>query len=333
MADISGDSPGLAPSQQPYQGLSPEVILDALDSQGFLCDGRLLALNSYENRVYQVGQEHGPPLVAKFYRPHRWRDEQILEEHQFSHFLVERDLPVVAPLRNDDGESLFHFRDFRFAVFTRAGGHAPELDNDNHLLMLGRTLARWHACGSDRPYQVRPTLDIIGDIRRAWDILSKDVVDLNYQGAYRDLVGAILDTLTTHLAGRNTPLINVHGDCHGGNMLWRDDRPHFVDLDDSLRAPAMQDLWMLLSGERDEETQQLNVLAQGYEQFLPFPWDQRALIIPLRLRRLICHSAWIANRWNDPAFPNAFPWFDSSGYWRDQITVLQQQHQLLQQHG
>lgn len=216
----------------PFDLLTPDFMLDAVDAAGFLSDGRLLQLNSFENRVYQVGQEEGPPVIVKFYRPNRWSDEQILEEHAFSLFLVERDLPVIAP-EVREGNSLFHCDGFSFAVFRRAGGHAPELANDSHLEQLGRTLARWHACGSDRPYQQRPTLDVVEDIRTASTYLINDVVDLNYRGQYRDLIGQLLETIANRLDGQSFPLLNVHGDCHTGNILWRDDSPHFVDLDDS----------------------------------------------------------------------------------------------------
>ena len=312
----------------PFATLTPDLVLDAVESIGFVSDARILALNSYENRVYQVGIDEGQPLIAKFYRPNRWSDEQILEEHAFSLFLVERDLPVIAP-EVREGNSLFHCDGFSFAVFRRAGGHAPELANDSHLEQLGRTLARWHACGSDRPYQQRPTLDVVEDIRSASTYLINDVVDLNYRGQYRDLIGQLLETIANRLDGQSFPLLNVHGDCHTGNILWRDDSPHFVDLDDSLRAPAMQDLWMLLSGEDDEQQHQLRVLAQGYDTFLPFPWEQKALIEPLRIRRMVCYDAWLARRWDDPAFPPAFPWFESMNYWGQQINLLQQQSQNL----
>ena len=200
----------------PFDDLTPDFMLDAVDAAGFLSDGRLLQLNSFENRVYQVGQEDGPPVIVKFYRPQRWSDEQILEEHAFSLFLVERDLPVVAP-EVRDGNSLFHCEGFAFAVFRRAGGHAPELSNDNHLEQLGRTLARWHACGSDRPYQHRPTLDVLADIRTASTFLVDEVVDLNYRGQYRDLCGQLLERIEQRLDDINPPLLNVHGDCHTGN--------------------------------------------------------------------------------------------------------------------
>ena len=178
----------------PFDDLTPDYMLDAVDAAGFLSDGRLLQLNSFENRVYQVGQEEGPPVIVKFYRPQRWSDEQILEEHAFSLFLVERDLPVVAPIEKN-GTTLFHCDGFAFAVFRRAGGHAPELDNDNHLEQLGRTLARWHACGSDRPYQLRHTMDPVADIRAASTFLINDVVDLNYRSQYRDISGQLLEAI------------------------------------------------------------------------------------------------------------------------------------------
>ena len=312
-------------SHHPFDDLTPDVILDAVDGAGFVTDGRLLALNSFENRVYQVGLEDAEPVVTKFYRPNRWSDDQIHEEHAFSRFLRDQELPVVAPLANGDGETLFEHAGFRFTVFPRQGGHAPELDNDSHLRLLGRTLARWHAAGNDRPFQARPVLDILADSRAAADYVGGGVIDPNFAAPYRDLTAALLDAMATRLGDHQWPAINVHGDCHTGNILWRDDLPHFVDLDDSLRGPAMQDLWMLLSGDQEENRQQLRVLAEGYETFLPFPWEQRRLIEPLRTRRLLRHSAWLAQRWDDPAFPPAFPWFESPRYWQDHLNDLQQE--------
>ncbi len=309
----------------PFDDLTPDVILDAVDGAGFVTDGRLLALNSFENRVYQVGLEEAEPMVTKFYRPARWSDAQILEEHAFSRFLRDQDLPVVAPLANAAGDTLFVHAGFRFAVFPRQGGHAPELDNDDHLRLLGRTLARWHAAGNDRPFQARPVLDMVADSRAAADYINNGVVDPNFAGRYRDLSAALLEAMTERLRDQSWTAINVHGDCHTGNILWRDDKPHFVDLDDSLRGPAMQDLWMLLSGDHLENQQQLRVLAEGYETFLPFPWAQRRLIEPLRTRRILRHSAWLAERWDDPAFPPAFPWFESPRYWQDHLNDLEQQ--------
>ncbi len=317
-------------SGHPYDNLTPNVLLAALEGAGFHTDGRLLALNSFENRVYQIGIEDGAPVIAKFYRPGRWSDAQITEEHEFSRFLHGNDLPVVAPLASPQGQTLFAHAGFRFAVFPRQGGRAPELDNDNHLRMLGRTLARWHAAGNDRPFQARPRLDILNDSRQAVQQVGNGVIDLNVAGRYRELTASLLEQLARLTDGVAQDPINVHGDCHTGNILWRDDRPHFVDLDDSLRAPAMQDLWMLLSGDQEDNRRQLAILAEGYETFLPFPWHQRRLIEPLRTRRILCHSAWLAERWDDPAFPVAFPWFDSPRYWQQHISDLEQQLTALQ---
>lgn len=312
-------------STHPYDALTPEVLLDALDGAGFRTNGQLLALNSFENRVYQIGLEDKAPVVAKFYRPGRWSNAQIREEHVFSGFLRDNDLPVVAPLANGNGDTLFEHAGFRFAVFPRQGGHAPELDNDDHLRILGRTLARWHAAGNDRPFQARPVLDLVADSREAIDVVGGDVIDLNVASRYRALGAQLIEQMRRLTDGIALDPINVHGDCHPGNILWRDPHPHFVDLDDSLRAPAMQDLWMLLSGSAEENRQQLAVLAEGYETFLPFPWHQRRLIEPLRTRRILRHSAWLARRWDDPAFPAAFPWFGTARYWQAHIHDLEQQ--------
>lgn len=311
----------------PYERLTPDTVLDAVESLGFRCDGRMLALNSYENRVYQVGIEDGAPLVAKFYRPERWSDEAIYEEHDFSFELAEREIPVVAPLRDEQGESLHRFAQFRFALFPRRGGRWPELDDPDNRLWLGRFLGRIHAVGAIRPFAHRPTLTIeeFGDEAYQW-LLTHGFIPAYLELSYRTLLEDILKQVRVCFERAGTfTAIRLHGDCHPGNILWTDSGPHFVDLDDSRMGPAVQDLWMLLSGDRREMTEQLSDLLEGYEEFHPFRLAELQLIEPLRTLRMIHYAAWLARRWDDPAFPQAFPWFNTSRYWEEQVLALREQ--------
>lgn len=309
-----------------YATLSPDMVLDALDSVGLRSDGRLLALNSYENRVYQVGIEDGPPVVAKFYRPGRWSDAQILEEHGFVAELVEREIPVV-PAMTLDGETLRHFGGFRFAVFERHGGRAPELEDRDTLEWMGRFLGRIHAVGAVQPYRERPALnlDTFGIAPRDF-LLSHDFIPPELAAAWQSVVGQALDGVRgCYERAGAVGMLRLHGDCHVGNVLWTGDGPHFVDFDDSRSGPAVQDLWMLLSGERAQRQQQLGALLDGYEQFRDFDRRELAWIEPLRMLRLIHYSAWLARRWSDPACPAAFPWFGTSDYWKGQVQMLEEQ--------
>lgn len=314
-----------------FAGLSPDTVLDALDSVGLHGDGRLLALNSYENRVYQVGMEEGPPLVAKFYRPQRWSDAAILEEHAFVDALVAQEIPVVPAMRLGDGNSLHDFQGFRFAVFARHGGRAPELDNPDTLEWLGRFIGRIHAVGQQRPYIARPALDMATFGEQARDfLLANAFIPGDVLSAYRSTVGQALDGVRRCFdrAGEVRQL-RLHGDCHVGNILWTDAGPHFVDFDDSRSGPAIQDLWMLLSGERSDMVRQLSDLLAGYEDFCEFAQRELYLIEALRTLRLIHYSAWLARRWEDPAFPQAFPWFNTQRYWQDRILELREQIALM----
>jgi Ser/Thr protein kinase RdoA (MazF antagonist) len=317
-------------SGHPFDELTPDVILDAVEQRGYLSDGRMLALNSYENRVYQVGVEDGTPLVAKFYRPERWSDDQIREEHSFSRELVSHELPVVAPLVGDDGESLFHHQGFRVALFPRRGGHPPELDNMDHLHVLGRHLAILHNVGAVRPFQYRPTLDIQSYGHDSVAFCSEHFVPADLRDAWqpltRDLLAAIEDIFASV---DNVDWIRVHGDFHPGNLLWRDDAPNFIDLDDARMAPAVQDIFMLLSGERDEQLRQLSEIMDGYSEFRDFNPAELRLVEALRTLRMLYFSAWIGRRWHDPAFPRAFPWFNSSRYWGEMILDLKMQMSAL----
>ncbi len=322
----------------PYSRLTPDVVLNSLEARGLLCDGRLLALNSYENRVYQVGQEEGPPVVAKFYRPDRWSDAQILEEHTFGRELEDAEIPVVAPLELQ-GHTLNAAEGFRFAVFPRKGGRAPELEDETTLEWLGRFIGRIHAVGGARTFQHRPRIGIeeFGTEPRAF-LLKGGFIPADLVTPYTQVVDMALDGVRAAFkrAGEFETL-RLHGDCHAGNVLWTPDTgnsrggPHFVDLDDSRQGPAVQDLWMLISGDRSTMARQLKHILSGYEDFREFDDRELHLVEALRTLRLIHYSAWLARRWDDPAFPIAFPFFDTPRYWQDRILELREQVALLQE--
>ncbi len=311
----------------PYRALTPDLILDAVESCGYRCDGRQFALNSYENRVYQVGVEDGTALIAKFYRPLRWSNEAILEEHSFAIELAAREIPVVAPLAAADGATLHEHRGFRFALFPKRPGRAPELENPDTLRWLGRFLGRTHAVGALRPFRHRPALDIasFGE-EPARFVIEHEFVPVDLETAYETIVDDALQRVAqcNQRAGavRN---IRLHGDCHAGNILWTGGGPHFVDLDDCRSGPAMQDLWMLLSGDRAAMSLQLGHVVAGYREFHDFNRGELALIEALRTLRMIHYAGWLARRWHDPAFPASFPWFNSQRYWQDQILALREQ--------
>ena len=316
----------------PYADLTPERLLDAIDSQGMCCDGRLLQLNSFENRVYQVGFADGSQCVAKFYRPGRWSDEAILEEHAFTIALVEREIPAVPPL-SSNGKTLHHWENHRFALFPKQGGRSPELENEKTLEWLGRFLSRIHVVGASSEFQTRPSLDIqsFGEESRDFLIAGGWLPD-DLQPAWSSVADQALDSISkAYERAGNVQMLRLHGDCHPGNLLWTDDGPHFVDFDDSRKGPAVQDLWMLLSGDEMEARRQLAALLRGYETFRDFDDRELHLIEALRTLRLIHYSAWIARRWNDPAFPAAFPWFGSMRYWQDRILELREQVALMQE--
>ncbi len=319
-------------AKNPYSALTPEVVLDALDSIGLYGDGRLLTLNSYENRVYQAGMEDGPPLIAKFYRPARWSDEAIREEHDFLAQLFEREIPVV-PALEIGGSTLHSFGGFRFAVFRRHGGRAPELDFQDARLWMGRFIGRIHAVGALSNYQHRPRLDLQSFGTQPVEyLLAGDFIPPELVEAYRSVADHALEEIRRSFdrAGE-VKSIRLHGDCHLGNVLWTDDGPHFVDFDDSRMGPAIQDLWMLLSGERADQARQLGDLLEGYQDFHEFDPRELHLIEALRTLRLIHYSAWIAMRWDDPAFPSAFPWFGTQRYWQDRILELREQIALMEE--
>lgn len=313
-----------------FYALSPDAVLDALDAIGLRGDGRLLALNSYENRVYQVGMEEGAPVVAKFYRPERWSDAAILEEHRFAIALNGHEIPVVPPMMIA-GATLHHHQGFRFAVFRRQGGRAPELDAPGTLEWIGRFLGRIHALGATESFVERPALDLqsFGEQARDW-LLQSGFIPAELRESWSAISRQALDGARRcyERAGK-VELIRLHGDCHPGNLLWTDAGPHFVDFDDSRMGPALQDLWMLLSGERGDMARQLADLLGGYEEFREFDARELHVLEALRTLRLLHYSAWLAQRWDDPAFPAAFPWFNSHRYWQDRILELREQVALM----
>ena len=310
----------------PYAGLTPDVVLDALAAAGLRPDGRLLALASYENRVYQAWMEEGPPLVVKFYRAARWSDAQIREEHEFARELADAEIPVVAPLILGS-RTLHAHAGFRFAVFPRRGGRAPELEDRETLRWIGRFVGRIHAVGATRPFRARPALDLESHGRepRGW-LLSSGLIPEDLAEAWRSVSAmALAAAQRTFERAGDVRRLRLHGDCHGGNILWTDDGPHFVDFDDSRTGPAVQDLWMLLAGDREEMTAQLAEVIAGYERFREFDARELDLVEALRTLRLLHYSAWVARRWDDPAFPAAFPWFGTQRYWQDRILELREQ--------
>jgi len=315
----------------PFSALTPDIILSAMDSVGLPGDGRLLALNSYENRVYQVGIENAEMVVAKFYRPNRWTTAAILEEHSFIQELADNEIPVVPPLQFRENQTLNQADGFRFSVFPKQGGRVPEIEGREKLEWMGRFIGRIHAIGALKPFKERPTLDIthFGDEPSNY-LLTHDFIPADLLTAYSSVSAYALDSVRRcfERAGK-VETLRLHGDCYPGNILWTDDGPHFVDFDDSRMGPAIQDLWMLLSGDRAEMTLQLNHLLTGYQTFYDFNANELHLLEALRTLRLIHYSAWIAKRWDDPAFPMAFPWFNTARYWQDRIIELREQIALM----
>lgn len=330
-------------ARHPFEQLTPDVVMDALEDLGLRCDGRQQALSSYENRVYQVQLEDGQAVVAKFYRPGRWSEAQILEEHAFAAELVAAEVPVVAPLLLH-GATLHRRAGFMYSVCPRRGGRPPELEDEDVLEWIGRFLARLHTVGAAQPFVSRPVLDLASFGREPTDwLLQHEMIPLDVQSSWQRKCEEALALIALHPALTGAPSdiarLRLHGDCHSGNVLWTPvdapavagPGPHFVDLDDARMGPAVQDLWMLLSGERAQRTWQLGCLLDGYEQMREFDRRELALIEPLRTLRLIHYSAWLARRWDDPTFPINFPWFGSSDYWKGQVQMLEDQIEAMQE--
>ena len=306
-------------------------MLDAVESLGLLPNGRLLALNSYENRVYQVGVENQKSVVAKFYRPERWSDEAIIEEHVFTRDLAQAEIPVVAPLVFQESMTLFKHRGYRFAIYPNCGGRWPDLDDPERLMWIGRFIGRIHAFGKTRDFEHRERLDAQS---YGWSSLrfltEQNIVPPELQEAYRVIAEQVLQKVDGKFQMlNNIPYLRIHADCHPGNILWTDSGPHFVDFDDARMGPAVQDIWMLLSGNRKDMTIQLSDILEGYTEFCDFDATELHLLEALRSLRMIHYSCWLAKRWDDPSFPKNFPWFGAPRYWEEQILALKEQLALL----
>lgn len=310
----------------PYDRLTPDVIIAAVEAVGRISDRRILALNSYENRVYQVGIEQSQPLVVKFYRPGRWSEAAIQEEHGFALELAAAEIPVVPPLVIE-GQTLFEYEGFRYALFERRGGHWPELGSRTEREWMGRFLGRIHMVGRRQRFRYRERLDVdrLGEQARDY-LLDEGWIPPHLEAAYESLTSDLIREIRHAFeSARGFAELRLHGDCHRGNVLWTDAGPHFVDLDDCIIGPAIQDLWMLLSGNRHEMGEQLSHLLEGYTQFADFDPRELSLIESLRTLRMMNYSAWLARRWSDPAFPAAFPWFTEPRYWENQVLALREQ--------
>lgn len=328
----------------PYSVLTPELVIDAIERLGYVSDARILALNSYENRVYQVGVEGEQPVIVKFYRPGRWSEAQILEEHLFTQRLKLAEVPVVCPLEIN-GETLFKFSvtdaaplgvdqavdsekepvSFYYTVYPRQGGRAPELDNLDHLYQLGEHIGRIHMVGKDFQFSHRKQLSYQWYGQDAVDyLLSNGFIPEDLNPAYKAISTELLAALSASDPINIQPQISLHGDCHSGNVLWRDDKPHFVDFDDAMTGPAIQDIWMLLSGDENQRRLQLSEVVEGYETFNCFDTSQLKYIEPLRALRVLNYNRWLAERWSDPAFPKSFPWFNTQKYWSNHILELKE---------
>jgi len=318
-------------SLESYSNLGPEEILQAIESTGFDCNGHIFALNSYENRVYQVGLHDTEPLVAKFYRPGRWTDEQILEEHEFTRELMQYEIPVISPLSDRDGATLYKFNEFRFALYPCRRGRPPELDDPEQLTQLGRFIGRIHAVAGVNSFKYRPQLTIESFGTESFNfLLSNEFIPqelvVPYQSLCEDLIIRIQWCFERAGEVRN---LRLHGDCHHGNILWSNDIPCILDFDDARTGPAIQDLWMFLSGDRPYMTARLADLLEGYTEFCDFDARQLHLVEALRTLRMMQFAAWIARRWNDRAFPAAFPYFNTRRYWEEHILTLREQAALM----
>ena len=315
--------------EHPYERLLPDMVIDAVESLGLYSDQRIFPLNSYENRVYRVGIEEAAPVIAKFYRPERWSREAILEEHSFSFELQENDINVVAPLKINN-QSLHEFEGFQFALFPMQGGYAPELELPDTMYRIGLNIGRMHQVGSSKPFEHRQTLSLDKwAVESRTFLLEKDFIPLSLQSAYDTLTSDLIKTMRSINGQFSLNHQRIHGDCHMGNILWREDQAYFVDLDDCVMGPAIQDIWLLLSGDRAQQTSLLSEFLEGYEEFASFDLKELNLIETLRTMRIMHYSAWLARRWQDPAFPMHFPWFNTERYWSEHILELREQFSAL----
>ncbi len=316
---------------RPYTGLDPASVIAAVEAQGHACSGHVFALNSFENRVFRVGLDDAAPLVAKFYRPGRWSDAAIIEELEFTRELEAAEIPVVAPIARE-GQCLFRHQGFRFALFPLRGGLAPELDAAATLEQLGRALGRLHQVGARARFRHRPRIDLLSHGEAPLEfLLTQGWLPAELEESFERTAEALLDAVEDAF-DEAAPLaeLRLHGDCHPGNLLWREGQIQFVDFDDCATGPAMQDLWMLLSGNRESMRRQLGDLLEGYSLFRAFEPRELVLIEALRSLRLLHYHAWIARRWSDPAFPAAFPWFEERAHWDRLLNQLREQLDLLE---
>lgn len=313
-------------SKHPYEKLTPDLVIRAVESLGYEPDARIFGLNSYENRVYQVGISNESFLIVKFYRPGRWTTDQILEEHQFSQELSDLEIPVISPVILD-GKSIFEFEGFQLAVFPMFFGRPLELDTYKNLLVMGRFIARIHSVGAEASFLDRLEINVDRFAVQSREfLLSNDFIPPDLIAAYETLSQDLIFRVESCFSGHGSiKKLRIHGDCHSGNVLWKDNVPNFVDFDDTMNGPAIQDLWMMLSGSRDQRQAQLIELLEGYNEFYRFPTSELSLIESLRTLRIMNYSAWLARRWDDPAFPRNFPWFNSVRYWSEHILQLREQ--------
>ena len=312
-----------------FEGLTPDLILDAIESVGIYAESGLLALNSYENRVYQFKAEDGLRYVVKFYRPERWSKAQIQEEHDFAFELAEAEVPVVAPIKHN-GESLFEHQGYLFVLFPSVGGRLFEVDNLDQLDVMGRLIGRMHQVAKTKPFAHRPTFSCEEYLHTAKVHLQKsNLVPMGISTAFYTILDLVIEQAQTQY--KNVQGIRLHGDCHAGNILWAGEALMFVDLDDARQGPAIQDLWMMLSGDRQTQLLQLDTLVNAYEEFCDFDHTQLKLIEPLRAMRIIHYMGWVAKRWSDPAFVRNFSWFAEDKYWEQQILALKEQFAALQE--
>lgn len=314
-----------------FHRLGPNEILTILESSGLEPDGHVLALNSYENRVYRIGLEDADPVVVKFYRPGRWSDEEILEEHRFTEEQAVAEIPVVPPVQQENGATLMHQGKYRYSLYPCVGGRPPELDNPEQLRQMGTFVARIHATGAEKPFEHRPPINSQTFLHEPGDyLLTQNLLPSELVTAFSSLFEDIrLRVERCYERAGEIESLRLHGDCHQGNILWRDDVPSILDYDDARTGPAIQDIWMFLSGDRDYMTARLEDFLEGYSMFRHFNPAELHLLEALRCMRMVNHAAWLARRWNDPAFPIAFPYFNSQRYWEDLILGLREQAALM----